>query len=403
MLLPPHSDFTPITDMTHSLCHTPLRRRLLVGLAASVFASSALLLPIGDGHASETAGDRILIGNSSALTGPLAPLSMEYVDGAKLYFDTVNRRGGINGKRLELVVLDDEYSPDKAEENARRLINEHGVFALFACFGTGPALRAMPVALAADVPFFAPYTGADALREPPNANVFHLRASYSREIERIVEHLTMLGVKSIGVVHHADAFGEAGLQAARAALALRGLEPAVTAAIDMTANDASEPARLVAEANPAALILVAAGRTPPMMIRALRETTAQPMLYGLSVISSSELVRTLGRDAHGLALAQVTPSPFRLDYPVVRDYRRDADSAGMEYSYAGLEGYLAAAVFSEALRQAGSNPTRDAFRQALAGMANTDIGGLKLVGTTANPVGLDFIDLTVISHGRFGR
>lgn len=213
----------------------------------------------------------------------------------------------------------------------------------------------------------------------------------------------MLGVTSIGVVHHADAFGEAGLQAARAALALRGLQPAVTAAIDMTANNASEPARLVAEANPAALILVAAGRTPPMMIRALRETTAQPMLYGLSVISSSELIRELGRDAHGLALAQVTPSPFRLGHPVVREYRNEADAAGVEYSYASLEGYLAAKVFVEALRRAGDDPTREAFRQALADMAGTDLGGLTLAGTTANPVGLDFIDLTVISHGRFGR
>lgn len=371
-------------------------------MAAGLVASFALFAPT-NGHTSETATDRILIGSSSALSGPLAALSKEYLSGAKLRFDEINRGGGVNGKRLELIVLDDEYNPVKAEENARRLIEKDGVFALFACFGTGPALRAMPVALEANVPFFAPYTGADALRERPSANVFHLRASYSREIERIVEHLTMLGVTSIGVVHHADAFGEAGLQAARAALALRGLEPAVTAAIDMTANDASEPARIVAEANPAALILVAAGRTPPMMIRALRETNVHPMLYGLSVISSSELVRELGRDAHGLALAQVTPSPFRLDYPVVREYRREADAAGMEYSYASLEGYLAATVFSEALRQAGNNPTREAFRQALTAMAGADLGGLTLVGTTANPVGLDFIDLTVISHGRFGR
>ena len=372
-------------------------------MAAGVFAGLSLLALPAAAQVSGVEPDRIVIGSSSALSGPLAALSREYVDGATLYFDAVNRDGGVRGRRVELIVIDDEYSPAKAEQNARRLIEEEGVFALFACFGTGPALRAMSVALEAGVPFFAPYTGADALREQPDANVFHLRASYSREIERIVEHLTMLGVTSIGIVHHADAFGEAGLEAARTALAARGLQPAVTAAIDMTADDASAPARLVAEANPAALILVAAGRTPPMMIRALRETTAQPMLYGLSVISSSELIRELGRDAHGLALAQVTPSPFRLDYPVVRDYRREADLAGMEYSYAGLEGYLAASVFVEALRRAGDTPTRDAFRNALAGLAGAEIGGLKLVGTTADPVGLDFIDLTVVSHGRFGR
>lgn len=345
----------------------------------------------------------IVLGNSSAQTGPLATLSGEYIEGAQLFFNRLNSSGGIHGRQIELRIIDDGYDNDRAEQNARQLIEQDKVFALFGFFGTGPSLKAMPVAIQAGVPFFAPYSGADALRQNPNPNVFHLRASYSREIERIVSHLTTLGVTSIGVIHHADAFGQAGLQAAQEALAKRGLEPAITAAIDVASDNADEALRAIASANPAALILVAAGRTPPMIIRGLREANVGAMLYGLSVVSSNELVRTLGQDAHGLALAQVTPSPFRVDFPLVREYRATAEAAGVDPSYAGLEGYIAATVFTEALRRAGPELSRAGLRSALDQLSGERIGGLRLVGNSRNPVGLDFIDLIAINYGRFAN
>ncbi len=353
--------------------------------------------------ATEAEAGTITLGVSNAQTGPLSALSGEYTNGSQLFFNKMNAGGGVHGQRIDLKILDDGYDNDRAESNAKQLIERDGVFALFGFFGTGPSLRAMPVAIQAGVPFFAPYSGADALRQNPDPNVFHLRASYPREIERIVSHLTALGITSIGVVHHADAFGESGLLAAREALAKRGLEPTVTAAIDAASDNADAAVRAVAQANPAALLLVAAGRTPPMIISGLREANVPAMLYGLSVVSSNELVRALGQDAHGLALAQVTPSPFKPDTPMVREYRAAADAAGVEYSYAGLEGYIAAAVFTEALRRAGPNPSRAAFRAALDRLAGERIGGLRLVGNSLNPVGLDFIDLIAINYGRFGN
>lgn len=347
--------------------------------------------------------DTIILGHSGALSGPLAELNKEYIAGADLFFSQLNERGGVNGRRIKLITLDDAYDPDKAAENARKLIDEYRVFALFACFGTGPSLKMLPIASAAKVPFYAPYTGAEALRTPHNPYVFHVRASYRQEIEKIVDHLTKLGVQSIGVVHHADPFGLAGLDSAIAALAQRNLMPVVVAPIASNGSDAAETVRKVGEAHPAAVIMITAGNSSPALLRALQQANVQPMLYGLSVISSRQLIRELGEKAHGLVIAQVMPSPFRVDYPFVRDYRQAADQARVEYSYASLEGYLAARSFTEGLRRAGRDLSRDKLVAALENMSDWDAGGLRLAFSPRRHSGMDYVDLAVISRGRFNR
>ncbi|ANQ84226.1 ABC transporter substrate-binding protein [Azoarcus olearius] len=347
--------------------------------------------------------DAITLGHTGALSGPLAELNKEYLAGANLYFNQTNERGGINGRRIRLLTLDDAYDPNKAAENAQRLIEQHQVFALFACFGTGPSLKVVPLAAAAKVPFFAPYTGAEALREPLNPYVFHVRASYRQEVEKAVDHLTKLGVKSIGVVHHADPFGQAGLDAAVASLAKRNLTPAVVAPIASSGADAADTVKKVAAANPAAVIMITAGNSSAALLRALQQSGSQPMLYGLSVISSTQLIRELGEKAHGLVIAQVMPSPFRVDYPFVRDYRQAAEKAGIAYSYASLEGYLAARSFGEAVRRAGRDLTREKLISALENMGDWDAGGMRMAFSPRRHVGMDYVDLTVISRGNFTR
>lgn len=347
--------------------------------------------------------DTITLGQSGAQSGPLAELNKEYLAGANLYFNQINERGGVNGRRIRLVALDDAYDPNRAAENVQRLIEQQQVFALFACFGTGPSLKALPLAIAAKVPFFAPYSGAEALREPPNPYVFHVRASYRQEIEKVVDHLTRLGIQSIGVVHHTDPFGSSGLDAATAALAKHGLAPAVVAPISSSGDDAADTVRKLAAANPAAVILVTAGNSSAAFLKAMQQAGVHPMLFGLSVISSTQLIRELGEKAHGLVIAQVMPSPFRIDYPFVRDYRQATEKAGMPYSYTALEGYLAARSFTEALRRGGRDLTREKLIAALESMGDWDAGGLRLAFSPRRHVGMDFVDLAVISRGGFSR
>lgn len=370
-------------------------------IAVAAFALVGANLPA---TAETPLGDTIRLGQSGPQTGPLAELNRDYLSGISLYFDQANAAGGIHGRKVEVVALDDAYDPDQTERNTRSLIAEQGVFAFFGVFGTGQNRRAIPVAIAAGVPYFAPYTGADILREPSHPLVFHFRASYGREIEAMIDHLATSGVTTIALIHHADAFGEAGLRAAEQALSARGRPPLVAvASIAANGDGAEQVAAQIAGSAPAAVILVAAGRTPPILIREMRARDLNPMLFGLSVVSSRELVRELGAEAHGVVLAQVTPSPFRIDHPVVRDYQRAAKKAGQDYGYAALEGYMAAKTFSEALRRAGRELTRETLVKSLESLKGWDVGGLSVDFSTPHRVGLSYVDLSVVSHGRFSH
>lgn len=365
------------------------------------------LAPAGSADAQGTGSPQrssIVLGHSGPQTGPLAILGMEYVNGARLYFDQVNRDGGVHGRPIELIALDDAYTPDKTEANVKALIDEHKVFALFGVFGTGQNMRAIPVATQAKVPLFAPYTGADVLREPINPHVFHMRASYAREIEAIVDHLVTSGVTSIAVVHHPDAFGQAGGAAAKAVLEKRSRPPLVLVEpIAASGEGAEQIAERVAQANPAALVMVAAGRSPPALIRALSKNDVRPMIFGLSVVSSQQLVNELGDASHGVALAQVVPSPFRVNRPIVKEYRKLAKAANMPYSYTSLEGYIAARTLTEGLMRAGKELTRERLVSALNELRHWDAGGIEVDFSPSDHVGLDFVDLSVISHGRFSQ
>ena len=374
----------------------------LMRLVALIAALLALAVPPASAETGVEEGS-ILLGHSGPLSGPLADLNREYLSGAELYFGELNRRGGIHGRTIELTLMDDAYDPDTAARNVTELIDRYGVFALFACFGTGPGAKTIPIAESRGVPFFAPYSGADMLRAPIRPGVFHLRASYGEEIEKIVDHLTSLGVTRIAVVHHADPFGEAGKQAAITSLGARNLDAAALIPILSSGANADEVIAKVRETNPAAIILVTAGRSTGAFARALLDTELQPMVYGLSVIGSKQLIEELGARAHGIVVAQTVPSPFRPAYGFVRDYVQLARAYGSKPSYTALEGYLAAQVFTEALNRAGRNLTRERLTQAFNTMGGHDLGGMKLQFSSQRHVGLDFVDLAIIRHGSFTR
>jgi ABC-type branched-subunit amino acid transport system substrate-binding protein len=187
------------------------RRRVLqtLGALAGSLAAPALL-----------AQDRakIVLGQSAALTGAAAQLGLQFQAGARLMFERVNSRGGINGRPIELRSLDDGYEPDRCAQNTRQLI-ANDVLALFGYIGTPTSVAALPLATSAQVPFLFPFTGAQVLREPFNRFAFHVRASYFDETARIVNQLTSVGIKNIAVFHQNDSYGQAGLAGVQRALA----------------------------------------------------------------------------------------------------------------------------------------------------------------------------------------
>ncbi|MEW5887936.1 MAG: ABC transporter substrate-binding protein [Pseudomonadota bacterium] len=340
----------------------------------------------------------VLLGQSVVLSGPLAENGIYYTKGISLYLDQVNAKGGVHGRRIELRTLDDAYDPQRTTQNTRKLIEEDRVFALFGYAGTGSTLAAQPLAEKAGVPLVAPYTGADALRARTSPVTFHVRAGYGDEMLKIVEQLVTVGVKDIAVAYQDDNFGQAGLKSAEEALNKFKLQAVARGAIAPPNYDAAQAARTVAQAKPGAVILATAGKASVSFVREYLKTGERTQFFGLSVVSSAQLVKELGADAAGIAIAQVVPSPWSSKYAVVRQYRQAlaASQDQQEPHHASLEGYIAAKILVEALNRAGRDLTRDKFIAALESMRNYDLGDFTVDFARNKHSGSSYVDLSIV-------
>src|SRR5258705_1899903 len=196
------------------------------------FLSALLLAAASFALAQGVTDSQIVLGQSVALTGPAQQLGLDMQLGASLYFNQVNRSGGVNGRRIVLKSLDDGYEATRAAENTKKLINDEKVFALFGYVGTPTSAAALPIFTEAKVPFVGPFTGAELLRSPVNPYVFNVRASYFDETEAIVQHLTAMSIDRIAVFYQNDSYGQAGLAGLERALKRRNLEVVAKATVE---------------------------------------------------------------------------------------------------------------------------------------------------------------------------
>ena len=229
--------------------------------------------------------ERILLAQSAPFTGPAAQLGIQFHQGARLYFEQLNARGGVRGRPVEIVKMDDGYEPDRCVENTRKLIALDPL-ALFAYVGTPTSVVALPLATEARVPFFAPFTGAMGLRQPFNRYAFHVRASYNDETELIVKQLTFLGLKKIAVFYQNDAYGKAGLDGVQLALTKRQMKPIATAHFE----------RNTVAVAPAVKALVAAQRTvePDRYVHSLHGYFMRPGDIKVPIIYEVDRIRDGG-------------------------------------------------------------------------------------------------------------
>ncbi|MGH8335220.1 MAG: ABC transporter substrate-binding protein, partial [Gammaproteobacteria bacterium] len=221
----------------------------------SLASGAALLGGFNIAHAQSD--NKIILGQSAAFTGPAAQLGIQFYQGAKLYFDELNAQGGVLNRTIEIRPLDDGYEPDRCAANTRTFINDN-VFALFGYIGTPTSLAALPLFTQAKMPFFAPFSGAMALRKPFNRYAFHVRASYNDETALIVNQLTFLGLKKIGVFYQNDAYGQSGLSGVTLALAAQKLEPVARATVERNSVDVAAAVKTLVAAAPNAIVQIGA-------------------------------------------------------------------------------------------------------------------------------------------------
>ena len=376
----------------------PSRRHPLLALCLAGLALAGSL-------ASHAVQAQIRIGQTAGFSGAVAASVKETTEGAKLYLNALNARGGINGQQIELVQLDDKFDPKLAAENAKTLIDQ-GVLALFLTRGTPHNQAILPLITEAGVPLVAPSTGAMVLHQPVQRWVFNVRAPYQREAERAVRHLLNVGITRIGVVQVDDSFGEDAVQGA-----LRGFGPSLKPSVLLKYNrdkpDFSTIVPKLKAAEVQAVVYLGSGSAVVEGMKALRQAGSRATLVTLSNNASAGFVKALGEVARGTIVSQVTPAERSMSAPLVKEAFDLARAAGTdELTPAMLEGFTAAKVLAEGLRRAATarDLSRSGLQKALEGIARLDLGGLELSYGPADHTGLDYADLAIIgADGRFRR
>jgi branched-chain amino acid transport system substrate-binding protein len=375
---------------------------------AAVFAVLALAAAL-----CSAAGAPIVLAQVASQTNASAASnSRGMVLGMTALFDQVNAAGGIGGRPIKLINLDDDLNPKRMVEiTTQQLLPDPNVLALIGYVNTGGL-----TALAKDNAFgksgiamIAPLQGDHQVVDADN--VFPFRAGYADEVNALVQHAKTMGHRRLAVVAYGIAFGPAMAKVAEEAARKQGLEVSVTmvdGAPDRIEQNMAEAARKVAEDKPGAVLMICAGRYATELAKAIQSSPAAGVqMYGMSVILAENLVNALGVNrARGIVLAQAVPFPFAQGIPLVYEYQRtmQARLPNEPLSFATLEGFAAAKIAVEALRRAGPNLTREKIAQALNGAGEINLGGIYVKYAKAVRYGWRKVDLTIIgANGKLVR
>jgi branched-chain amino acid transport system substrate-binding protein len=355
------------------------------------------------GLARAQGAEPIRLGQSIALTGPLADLGLAIHHGAQACFAATNARGGVNGRPIELVARDDGYDVKRAVENIKGFVADPAMFGLFSCMGT-PIVEAMlPLIKGSDMPCFTPMTGATSARPADMRNVFNVRSTYPEEAARLIQHLATIGHKRVAIAYQNNSFGKEIAQSTDAAIKQYKLVPVTTAAIENNGIGSREAAARIAASEPDAVLIGLAGKPTIDFVKAMRAQRRGVPLYTLSVFGAASILKALGDDAYGIAVSQVVPLPTQAVMPVVRDFHLAWQASGtkLEPSHLALEGYINARVLVEALKRVSGPLKRASFIESTWGLKRLDLGGYDINFEKPGRSASKFIELTLI--GRAGK
>lgn len=349
--------------------------------------------------------DRIVFGQTAAFSGPAQGLGIEMRRGIESAFAEANRVGGVDGRLLELVTLDDAYEPEAAITNAQQLIDVHEVFALIGSVGTPTSRSTVPVAGEAGVPFIAPFTGAAFLRDPNLEHVINLRASYAQETERMVGlFVDQRGLDRIGVLYQDDSFGRTGYNGARDALERRGLEPVGVGLYPRNTTAIKTALLDLSAAEPEAIILIGAYEPVGTLISLAKSIGLESEFIAISFVGSNSLARQLGPDGEGVKVTQVVPLPTDRSVPIVVEYLDALVShdVSSQPGFVSLEGYIAGRLAIAGLAACGQDLSRDCFVNGLKSLQEHELGGFLISFGPEDNQGSDSVFLTEIGpDGRF--
>ena len=392
----PFAQPSPAHGPTPRPLHGPWvqRRNLMVALGAS---TAAMSLPLWAQPSAASKAD-ILIGRSTALTGGMAPFLAPLHEGQEAAIADANAKGGIGGRKIRLVSLDDGFDPRRTLENAKQLNEKDGVLALLGVSGTSQVMTLLPYLAQAKLPLIGVYTGSPAIRAQQHPYLFTTRASYADELVKIVRNLVAVQSSRIGVAFENNDFGKLLLPLVEKTIAAEGASLAGTHALAAAGEDANEAAKALAAQRPQAVLLIAAGPPVVAYVRAHRAHLGVPV-YTLSLGAGTAMLKALGEDARGLAVARTGPSPSKPTIQLTRDFQASMKHHDKPVDYDRYTGYMDARVLIEGLRAAGPGVTRASLVQGMESLGNLDLGGYAYQFSPQNHHGSNYVDIAVVGSG----
>jgi ABC-type branched-subunit amino acid transport system substrate-binding protein len=372
-------------------------KALIHPLLLAVAFCAAPLAQAGDRGVSAT---EIKLGASVVLSGPLGAQTSEYGAGSRLYFDSVNAAGGVHGRKISYVTIDDGFDVKRAVANTRKLIDELGVFMIYNNTGTAQTAAILPILEESKTIVFGPVSGASMFRDKYSPYVFNVRAGYAAEARQLISQLTLTGISRVAVFYQDDGLGKTLLGELRTASAAEKLPFVAEIKLDPGHPDFAGAAEATAKAQPQAVILATAGTTFTNYVNAVLKTTARPGFYGFSVASQDIITREVKAQARGIILAQVMPSLRSTSVPIVAEYLKllREHSTDAVPSASQFEGFVHAKLMVTGLRRAGRDLTTESFIKAMESAGDIAFGRFIARYSPQSHIGSTYVELAIMDN-----
>ena len=356
------------------------------------------LAPAGNAAEVGVTAQKITIGQSAPVSGNNKDLGNEIRLGALAAFNQANKSGGIGGRQIELITLDDVNDVQKAIANTDVLLKQGQVFALYGYASATLGRKPLEMAAAEGVPFLSPFTGARVMRGY-NKVLFNFRAGYAEEAAKIIDHFKTVGITRFGILYHDDVVGKENLDVVQKGIEAGGGKVVATAGVSRKGGDAAPKAAAMVKADPQAIVVTGLYGPSSEFIKAAKVAGYGAPIVALSFVGGTQFVNALGKDKAGVVISQVVPFPWDNKLPVVREYKKalaEVDPKA-EPSFTTFEAYLVGRTIVDALKKAGREPTRASFMAALDATSGLDLGGHVFTFKPGDRNGSKFVDLTVVS------
>ena len=369
--------------------HLPIR---------SIFAGAAVVLPqLG-------LATQLFVGQVAPLTGLDANQGRAYSAGMQLLFDSVNKAGGVNGHTFALVRKDDGGRADDTVKETQKLLVESKPLVLAGYFGNKNIadLVASGLLERERIPLVG-YRVTEIRPETPM--LFSVRAGLSQEIHKLTEHLATIGISRLGVFYEEGPGTSALLATVDEAAKKTGATIAAKASYPAGTTRVSAAVDRLLAAAPQAIIMVASAAATAGFIEQFRASGGKSQLFAHSGADIEQLAKRLAEEQmQGVAIAQVTPSPYKISSKLTKELIDSAaakDKLDAPLSYAMMEGYIAAKVIVEAVRRQGARPSREGMVSAMETIDNYNLGGYVVGYKPGMRTGSKMVELSIItSEGR---